>query len=224
MSCGTLHIVATPIGRLDDFSARAQHVCKEVSVVYAEDTRVTKKLFAAYSISTPIERLDHHASVMVMKKAVARLIKGDDVALVCDAGTPAVSDPGYQFVAYVSSHHPEVQITPVPGACAATAALSVSGMSADRFIFLGFPPHKKGRASFFSTVAGSECTTVLYESPHRIAKTLAALADVLESGRTIAVCRELTKKFETIHRCTAGTLLNEPVKEKGEFVIVIAGK
>lgn len=221
---GTLSIVATPIGNLEDVTLRALRTLKECDVIYAEDTRVISKLLARYSIAKPLQRLD---AAMEMKRAdevVARLEAGERVALVSDAGTPGISDPGARLVAAVRERLPGAKIEAIPGPSALAAALSIAGMDVAEFTFLGFLPHKKGRQTALKKIAASELPVVLYESPHRIEKLLKELEALNVSRVTIA--RELTKVHEEI---VAGTVAEvrahfaaHPDAVRGEFVVIVA--
>jgi 16S rRNA (cytidine1402-2'-O)-methyltransferase len=197
-----------------------------VQVVAAEDTRVGRKLLSLCGITGPqVIAFHQHSGAREFTAVVKTLEEGKDVALITDAGTPAIADPGSLLVAHVVEKCPSVSIVPIPGVCAATTALSVSGFPADQFTFIGFPPHK-GRDAFFKMCAevSSERTTVLYESPHRILKTIADVARFCDPTQKIMIGRELTKQFETIYRTTVSELPSLDIKEKGEFVLVICRK
>lgn len=222
----TLYVVATPIGNLEDITLRALRVLKEVDVVLCEDTRVTKKLLTHYNIHTPT--LSYHARSGEAKidKIIALLAEGKNLALVSDAGTPTISDPGSILVSSIREHFGEsVAVVVVPGPSAVIAALSVAGVSASDFLFLGFLPHKKGRETLFREIAQSQRTVVFYESPHRILKTLASL-ETHAKDRRIVIVRELTKIYEEVLEGTAeavlGYLTDDPQKQRGEFVVIIA--
>lgn len=221
----TLYIVATPIGNLTDFSPRALGVLKEgVDHVLAEDTRVTQKLFEKYGIKTPMTRLDANVEGEMAEKIDGIFNKWQSVALVSDAGTPGISDPGYRFVS--AAQERGVEVIPIPGPSAVATALSASGLPADQFVFLGFLPHKKGREKLFDEIAESKRTTVFYESPHRILKSLTSLSKRLGVERAVVVARELTKIHEEIRRDSAENLLNyyneNPDKVRGEFVVIVS--
>lgn len=219
-----LFIVATPIGNLQDMSERAKTTLASVHVILCEDTRVTKKLLAVYGVLTPTLSYHQHSGQLKLKHVIGLLEDGHDLALVTDAGTPAISDPGGLLVEALVKHFGEtLQVIPIPGPSAMTAALSVSGMSADKFVFLGFPPNKKGRQTFFDKLASYDVTIVLYESTHRIVKTLEEIGKRFPNRR-LMVCRELTKLHETIYRGTAEEVTKqlESSSIKGEFVIVMA--
>lgn len=216
-------IVGTPIGNLGDISERALVTLRDVDLILCEDTRVTKKLLDRYGIKTKTQSYHQHSKLSKIDQ-VKDLIRDDkNIALVSDAGTPGISDPGNKLIEeLVKEFGDEIKVIPIPGPSAVTALLSASGLPSDKFIFMGFPPHKKGRQKFFKELAEQKYTVVIYESPHRILKTLDELSAVI-GDRPIVVGRELTKMFETIHYGTAGELKNI-IKEKGEFVIAISAK
>lgn len=215
---GTLFVVATPIGNLSDVTERAVATLRASDVVCCEDTRVTAKLLAAYDIKLPLLSLHEHSDDATIAKVVALLAQGKQVSYVSDAGTPGVSDPGGKLVAAAASAG--ICVVPIPGPSAMTAALSVAGFPAEPFVFVGFPPHKKGRNTFFADITARNDAVVLYESTHRIMKTLAALPQ----ERVALVGRELTKLHETLYRGTVAevTAQLEKTSTKGEFVIVLA--
>lgn len=221
-----LYVVATPIGNLEDISARALCILKEVDIVLCEDTRQTKKLLSHYDIHTPTLSYHAHSRLSKIEKVVALVREGRTLALVCDAGTPSISDPGAALIRALRKEFSprDLTVLPVPGPSALTAALSVAGATDSEFSFLGFVPHKKGRETFFKRVSAAENTVVFYESPHRIQKTLTALAALLEE-RLVTVARELTKIHEEVQTTTARTLLEEyehrPEALRGEWVLVI---
>lgn len=222
----TLYIVATPIGNLEDITLRALRILKKVDLVLCEDTRVTKKLLAHYDIHTPT--LSYHAQSGETKvaKIIGLLEEGNDLALVTDAGTPSISDPGSILVSAVRAHFDErVSVTAVPGPSALTAALSIAGVPSSDFLFLGFLPHKKGRETLFKEIGESKRPVIFYESPHRILKTLESLS-AHAGERRIMLARELTKIYEEM---LAGTpemlrarLMGDSQKQKGEFVVIVA--
>lgn len=219
---GTLYIVATPIGNLNDMSPRAISVLSDVACILAEDTRVARKLLEHFAISVPVERFDANAGALTIAKAIERLRNGESLALISDAGTPAISDPGSWLVSEAArAASGEIRIVPVPGPSSVTAALSVSGFPAEAFIFFGFIPPKKGRKSRLEEIAGSDHTVVFFETPHRIEKTLAELSELCPQRRA-TVCRELTKMFETVQRGTVEELAKPGVvRPQGEFVVVL---
>ncbi|MBU2579618.1 16S rRNA (cytidine(1402)-2'-O)-methyltransferase [Patescibacteria group bacterium] len=221
-----LYIVATPIGNLKDISFRAIETLKKVTLILCEDTRVAQKLLSRYEISKPTVSYHQHSELKKNEYILERLKEGNDLALISDAGTPSISDPGAKLIEFLFEQMPDLEVIPIPGPSALIAALSVSGFSADKFVFLGFPPVKKKRKKFFEEVANSKHTVVFYESCHRILKTLRELESVLEPERQIVVCREITKKFETIYKGEVKEVIEkiEKDKTKGEFVVVVKGK
>lgn len=224
----TLYVVATPIGNLEDITLRALRVLKEVDVVVCEDTRVTKKLLNAYEISK--ETVSYHSQSGEAKeeKILGMIRSGKTIALVSDAGTPTISDPGSKIVSLVREKLPETKIAVVPGASAVTAALSVAGVPVSDFLFLGFLPHKKGRETLFKEISQEERTVVFYESPHRIEKTLHSLSEHLSDRKSVTIARELTKMYEEVRKGSAADLISyfENNKEaiRGEFVVIVSGK
>lgn len=220
----TLFVVATPIGNLQDMSERAKATLASVHTIFCEDTRVTGKLLSAYGITTKTASYHQHSGQSKVKKIIELIEEGNDLALVTDAGTPAISDPGGKLVEALVQHFGvDLNIVPIPGPSAIIAALSIAGVSGDEFQFLGFPPHKKGRTAFFDRLTAIKCTTLLYESTHRIFKTLDQIQERCPD-RALVVCRELTKLHETIYRGTAEEVTTQlkSTSIKGEFVIVLA--
>lgn len=220
---GTLSVVATPIGNLEDITLRALRILRECDVVFCEDTRVTAKLLARYEIRKSLHRLDQFVQKKIPGIFFDLLREGKHVALVTDAGTPGVSDPGNIVVARVVAELPDVRIEPIPGASALTALASVAGFPTDRFLFLGFLPLKKHRTAWLERIAASDVTTFFYESPHRIVRTLRDLSPLL-GDRPIVVGRELTKLHETIYRGTAASIAEQLERGavKGEIVVAVA--
>ena len=218
---GKLYVVATPIGNLGDISARATAILREVDVVLCEDTRVSGKLLSALAIRKPMMSYHEHSDARRTHEVVTEMLEGKAMALVTDAGTPGVNDPGGVLVAAAAKVG--IDIIPVPGPNATVAALSICGFPADRYTFVGFPPNKKGRETFFRELGGVEHTLVMFESTHRIVKTLEQLKQL---NRPVVVCRELTKLHETIYRGSVQDVLDrlEQTSSKGEFVIVVAPK
>ncbi len=224
-----LFIVATPIGNLGDITLRAVNTLANVDVVLAEDTRVTRILLEHLNIRKELIAYHQHSGPKEIEKIIGILRAGRTIALVSDAGTPGVNDPGSYLVSQIRSALPDVQVVPIPGPNAAVAALSVSGFPSDHFMFMGFPPHKKGRQTFFLEIGDTEGTVVFYESKHRILKALEELQNLSRVGeRPMLVARELTKQFETFYRGTAGEITMDLQKNKnntlGEFVVVIGPK
>lgn len=217
----TLYIVATPIGNLEDITLRALRVLKEVDLILCEDTRVTAKLLARFDIQKPLMRYDAHAREERIDDIIENLNGGKDIALVTDAGTPGIQDPGNYLVQRVIGEQPDVTIVPIPGPNAAITLAQVAGISMDSFFFAGFLPTKKGRKTMREylqeIIKEKHIPVILYESPHRIIKTLNEFND--PTIYTI-VGRELTKKFETIYRGTISDVLTE-IKPKGEFVVIL---
>jgi len=225
----TLYIIATPIGNLEDITLRAVRVLGEVDMVLCEDTRVTKKLLSKYEIDTPTMSYHCHSKLSKVEKVFSLLEDGKNVALVSDAGTPTISDPGVLLVSQVKEKFgDDVKIVPIPGPSAVISALSVSGFPSSEFLFLGFLPHKKGRETLFKEITDSKRTTVFYESPHRIMKTLKSLDEHLDIKRNIVIARELTKIYEEVVSGTAKEILSyfesNQDKVKGEFVVVVEGR
>lgn len=223
-----LSIVATPIGNLQDCSFRAVQVLREATLLLAEDTRSIKKLLTLIDI--PLEGKEYialHAqsTETATQRALEVCATHEHIALVTDAGTPAISDPGSHFIDIFRETYKDAVIVPIPGASAVVSALSVSGFPGSRFEFLGFLPHKKGRQTLFSYIASCEHCIVCYESPHRILKTLEALA-ILIPDRYVMIGREMTKHFEEYPRMSACALyeyyVQHPEKIKGEFVVIVS--
>ena len=220
---GKLSIVATPIGNLGDMTFRGLWNLKEADVIYAEDTRVISKLLAHYGLRTSVQRLDAATESRKAKEVAARLEKGEHLAIVSDAGTPGISDPGARLVAYIREHVPEAIIETLPGASALTAALSISGLHSTEFTFLGFLPQKKGRQTVLKKIALSEYPVVLYESPHRIHKLLAELA--AHGLREVRIRRELTKMHEALSvgdPLDISMDLKKRKADRGEFVVIVS--
>ncbi len=224
---GILYIVATPIGNLKDITFRALEILKEVDLILCEDTRQTLKLLNHYNISKPLVSYFQHSKLSKIDYIAEQLRGGKNIALVTDAGTPGISDPGGKLIELVTGHLPPVTIVPIPGPNAAITALSISGFPTDKFVFMGFPPHKKGRNKFFAEVAAAKYTVVFYESSHRILKALGQLKE-FAPAKKLVVCRELTKMFESIYRGSAEEILkileSDKNNLKGEFVVIINNK
>ena len=221
---GCLFLVSTPIGNMGDFSFRAVEVLQSVALVLAEDTRHSRHLLERYGISTPLAAYHEHNEARTAPSLVARLAEGEDMALISDAGTPLLSDPGARLVRLAADAG--VRIVPVPGASALLAALVSSGLDAERFTFFGFPPRKgRERAETIAAVAALGHTAILYEAPNRVADTLAELAEAGAGERPAAVARELTKQFEEVRRGTVAELARYYAESppRGEIVIVLSG-
>lgn len=223
---GALLVVGTPIGNLDDLSQRAVATLRSADVVVCEDTRVTKKLLDRYDLRVPCVSVHHHSGQAAIIRVIDRLRRGQRVALVTDAGTPGVSDPGGVVVA--AAYDAGLRVLAVPGPSAVTAALSVSGLPSDQFRFLGFIPHKKGRETALRQVVESDQTVVFFESPHRFMKTLDRLRELLPTDRIVVVVRELTKQFEEVVRGSSQYVFDcfadSPGKVRGEFAVVVSGR
>lgn len=222
----TLYVVATPIGNVCDISLRALHVLTMVNAIACEDTRNTGHLLTRYGLSKPLIAAHEHNEREVADKLIARLQTGERIALVSDAGTPAVSDPGARIVDAVRAAG--LRVMPLPGPSAAVTALSASGLLNDQFYFVGFLPAKaKQREAALHALRGVTATLVFYEAPHRIVECINALADAFEPTRQIVFARELTKLFEEIHRCPLSEarawLAADSHREKGEFVVLLEG-
>lgn len=225
---GELYIVPTPIGNLEDMTLRAIRVLKEVDLVLCENTSVTQRLFKEYDITTKTGVFYAQTGIKSIERVLEQLREGAKIALVSDAGTPTISDPGVLLVDRVRNELPEVKITALPGASALTTALSSSGISSATFTFYGFLPHKKGRETLFKEIEGNKHSSVFYESVHRIEKTLESLAVLLGDTRTVVVARELTKLHEEVLRGSAKEMRDHFLSHKdtlrGEFVVIVGGK
>lgn len=222
---GKLSVIGTPIGNLEDMTLRALRILKECDVVLCEDTRVTAKLLQRYEIKKPMISYHAHSKLTKNERILSLLEEGKHLALVSDAGTPAISDPGAHLVDTIRKELPEVKIEAIAGPSSLTAALSVAGIHADQFLFLGFLPHKKGRQKVLDEAVLSKYTVVFFESPHRIVKLLVELKKRIPR-RQVAVLQELTKMFET---ATVGAVAEvadrfekEDIQARGEFVVVVS--
>lgn len=218
------YIVATPIGNLEDISRRALRVLNEVDLILCEDTRVTKKLLNHFGIQKKTLSYHHHSKTTKINQIIGFLKKGGKLALVCDAGTPGISDPGNKLIeAILKEFDNKIKIVPIPGPSALAASISISGFSMDKFLFLGFLPSKKKRKKIFKEIIDSKYPVVFFESPYKILKTLEELKKTKRDLK-IVVCRELTKIFETIYRGNISEVLEKIKKDKikGEFVVIIS--
>jgi len=226
MNDGILYIVATPIGHLGDLSARAVEVLSQVDVIAAEDTRVTRKLLQHMGTEKPMLSLHEHNEQQRIQSLLARLQSGESVALVSDAGTPLISDPGYPLVKAV--RQADIRVVPIPGPCALIAALSVSGLPTDKFVFEGFLPGKSsGRRARFEALLHEHRTLIFYESPHRILACLEDLETVMGPQREVVVARELSKTFETVRSGNLAEIREwveqDQNQQRGEIVLLVAG-
>lgn len=223
---GTLYVVATPIGNLDDITARALRILREVALIAAEDTRHSIRLLQHFGIATPLAACHEHNERDEGGRFLTRLQAGEDVALISDAGTPLISDPGYHLVRQVRAAG--IRVVPVPGACALIAALSAAGLPSDRFSFEGFLPAKTvGRQARLQQVAEDPRTLIFYEAPHRILECLADMREVFGADRPAVLGRELTKTFETLKGLPLGELHDwvaaDSNQQRGECVVLVAG-
>jgi 16S rRNA (cytidine1402-2'-O)-methyltransferase len=223
----TLYVVATPIGNLDDISARALSILASVDLILAEDTRETQQLLSQYHINKPIKACHDHNERQLASHLIERLQAGESMALVTDRGTPLISDPGYPLVK--ACYEAGIRVSPIPGACAMIAALSVAGLPTDRFCFEGFLLSKTSqREKQLQALVNESRTLVFYESPHRIEAMLESLSQVFGPERLVVIAREITKQFETIYRGSCSELMAilkaSPAQVKGEFVVCVAGK
>jgi 16S rRNA (cytidine1402-2'-O)-methyltransferase len=226
VSLGTLYIVATPIGNLDDISFRAVSVLKSVDLILAEDTRHSKKLLSHLDISTPLKAFHEHNERDKTQTIIDELSAGKSIALISDAGTPLISDPGYVLVA--EAKKAGIQVSPLPGASALIAALSAAGLASDHFTFFGFLPSKQAaRLKVLQMLVSRKETSIYYESPKRILATMTDMLSVLGDSREVCLAKELTKAFETIHTDNIPSLIEyltvDVNHQKGEFVIIVSG-
>ncbi len=223
---GTLYVVATPIGNLEDISARALRVLREVALIAAEDTRHSARLLQHFGINTPLAACHEHNEREQGSRLVQRLLAGDDLALISDAGTPLISDPGYHLVR--NARAAGVRVVPVPGACALNAALSASGLASDRFVFEGFlPARATARRQRLQALLEEPRTLILYEAPHRLLESLADLRELFGAARPAVLARELSKTFETITGAPLGELHDwvaaDSNQQRGECVLLVEG-
>jgi len=220
---GTLYVIGTPIGNLADLTYRAETTLKAVDLIAAEDTRISRKLLGHYKISTPLVAYHDNNEINQAKKLVDKLINGDSIAIISDAGTPGISDPGYRIVNLASKEN--IEVVTIPGPSAVTAALSVSGIPTDHFYFEGFLPPKKGRKTRFEILESLPATVVIFESPQRVIRTLRDIHNYW-GNRIISVCRELTKMYEEtfLGTVTEAEVYFSKSKPKGEFVLLVSKK
>lgn len=223
---GKLYIVATPIGNLADISQRALDVLRSVDLIAAEDTRHSRTLLQTYGIDTPLQAYHDFNEEQRASALLDKVAQGMDLALISDAGTPLISDPGYQLVR--AAHRRAIRVVPVPGASAAVAALSVAGIASDRFTFEGFLPAKStARLACLRALAREPRSMVFYEAPHRIVESLADMLAIFGADRELAMARELTKSYETVLHSELGAVLDfvrgDPNQQKGEIVLVVSG-
>ena len=223
---GILYIVATPIGNLSDMTERAIDVLKSVDVIACEDTRTSGKLLSFFNISTPTTAYHEHNADTQTTRLIERLQGGQSVALISDAGTPLISDPGYRLVK--ACHDESITAVPIVGACAVIGALSVAGLPSDKFSFVGFLPAKQhGRVETLKAYQTNRDTLIFYEAPHRIVDCLSDMAEIFGDKREATLCREISKTFETIKKLPLSDLLafvkNDPNQQRGEVVLVVAG-
>ena len=219
-----LYLVPTPIGNLGDMTTRSIDLLSKVDLILAEDTRNSGRLLKHFGITTPMQSYHAHNEHRKTDEIINKLQGGTEIALISDAGTPAISDPGYLLVRTCVLHN--IKVSCLPGASALIPALAISGIPCDRFYFEGFLPHKKGRQSRWKVLATLDCTLALYESPHRLIKALNECEEYLGSDRYVAIIKEISKLYETVYRGTPNELLSllGNKKVKGEYVIVIASK
>jgi 16S rRNA (cytidine1402-2'-O)-methyltransferase len=227
MFLGKLYIVATPIGNLADITLRAIETLKGVDVILAEDTRHSRTLLQHYQINKPLWALHEHNEQQMAEKIIERCQQGESFALISDAGTPLMSDPGFHLVRAMQQH--QLPVIAIPGPCALVAALSVAGLPTDRFCFLGFLPAKSsGRKEKLQVLENETMTAILYEAPHRIVDCVQDIGEVLGQDRLIVLVKEITKPFETVKHGTSTELQEwfeqDSLRQKGEFVVLIAGK
>jgi 16S rRNA (cytidine1402-2'-O)-methyltransferase len=220
---GTLSVVATPIGNLEDITLRALRVLKESDIVLCEDTRHSKKLLSHYNIHTPTMSFHTFSGKPVYEKIISLLEAGKSLTLISDAGTPTISDPGAYLIEKIRERLPDIVITPIPGPSSVVAALSVAGVPADSYTFLGFLPHKKGRVTMLNALTKLEGTVVLFESSHRIERLMAEIAERTPERRVVIV-HELTKLHEVVREASAEEMVRivgKDIPARGEFVVIL---
>lgn len=224
---GHFYVIATPIGNLEDITLRALRILGEVDLVLCEDTRMTRKIFDKYNITTPTMSYHAQSGEAKVEIILSAIEEGKTIALVTDAGTPGISDPGSLLISKIRETYPELKIIAIPGPSALTSALSVAGVPTHEFVFLGFMPHKKGRETLFGEIRESERTVVFYESTHRIVKTLESLVEYLaNTSKRVTLVREITKIYEEVIQGSPTEVLTvlttTPEKQKGEFVLIVS--
>ncbi len=217
-----LYLVPTPVGNLQDITLRALDVLREVDLILCEDTRVSRRLLQKYDIGTALQSFHSHSEHKKLSGVIEKLQNGEKIALISDAGTPGISDPGYLLAA--ACHEHDIQLTCLPGASAILPALVMSGLPCNRFYFEGFLPQKKGRQTRLQYLASLDCTIALYESPYRVVKCLQQLSEHFDPATPAAVVKEISKMYETVYRGSLAELIeqSEDMNLKGEFVIVLA--
>ncbi len=226
MTKGVLYVVATPIGNLNDFSPRGVETLQQVDLIAAEDTRHTRPLLRHYSIDTPMQAFHEHNERAQAERLIEMLLSGRSLALVADAGTPLISDPGFPLVRQAAAKG--ISVVPIPGPSAAICALSAAGLPTDRFLFAGFPPRQGGqRRQWFETLQANQETLIFYESSHRILDSLRQMAEIFGGEREAVIARELSKLHETFLRGSLNDLVSQLEEDenqrKGEFVVLVAG-
>ena len=223
MNPGSLFVVSTPIGNLDDITYRAINVLKDVDYIICEDTRITKRLLDKYNISSKMVTYNNFNEIKKVEAITNLLLDGSSVALVSDAGTPCVSDPGYRLISNIKKNHSEIPVFSIPGASAAISSLSISGLPSDCFCFIGFLPKKKGRQKKIKELLDFSGSIIIYESPKRVVKTLKDLFNILGNRKTF-IAREMTKMYEESFYTDLKSIDLDQInlKEKGEYVIIVA--
>lgn len=225
LTSSTLFIVGSPIGNLGDITVRAKEILSTVDMVLCEDTRVTRNLMKHIGSTVPLLSLHQHTTPAQLDRILQQIADGKTAAYVSDAGTPGISDPGGKMVEV--AYEKGITVIGIPGPSAVITALSISGFPSDKFLFLGFLPHKKGRETLFKRIAETEETVVLYESPHRLIRALESLQEII-GNRQVAVCRELTKIYESVVRGSVDEVIkhftDQPDQVRGEVVIIVGPK
>ena len=225
MNLGSLFVISTPIGNLEDITYRAIKTLSDVDIALCEDTRVTKRLFNNYNIKTKMISYNEYNEIQKIDFISQLLVEGSSVALVTDAGTPCISDPGYRLISNIKNNHPEINVISIPGPSASISSLSISGLPSDCFCFIGFLPKKKGRNKKIKELTDFKGSSIIFESPKRVLKTLNDLFLIL-GNRKVFIAREMTKIYEETFYTDLESIASDGVvlKEKGEYVIIIAKK